>query len=80
MESRIRVSFLGHGAVEGHGHVPLWNPNLFNGLPFVAPMHGDIFYPTAWLRLILPTAFVMNPSFPFIICSPACHLPVAAEA
>jgi len=46
------------------GHVPLWNPNLFNGLPFVGAMHGDIFYPTAWLRLILPTAFVMNLEFP----------------
>jgi hypothetical protein len=26
-------------------------------------MHGDIFYPTAWLRLILPTAFAMDLGF-----------------
>ncbi|HEY2825448.1 MAG TPA: hypothetical protein VGI83_07890, partial [Gemmatimonadales bacterium] len=46
------------------GHIPLWNPEIYGGLPFVAAMHGDIFYPTAWLRLILPTAFVMNWEFP----------------
>jgi hypothetical protein len=32
-------------------------------MPYVAGMHGDIFYPTAWLRLILPTAFAMNLGF-----------------
>ena len=37
-------------------HLPLWNPNLFGGMPFVAAMHGDIFYPTSWLRLILADA------------------------
>jgi hypothetical protein len=45
------------------GHVPLWNPELFGGLPFVGAMHGDIFYPTSWLRLVLPTATVMNLGF-----------------
>lgn len=45
------------------GHVPLWNPEIFGGLPFVAAMHGDIFYPTAWLRLLLPTAVAMNIGF-----------------
>jgi hypothetical protein len=45
------------------GHVPLWNPGIFGGLPYVAGMHGDIFYPTAWLRLLLPTAFAMNIGF-----------------
>lgn len=45
------------------GHVPLWNPEIFGGLPFVAAMHGDIFYPTAWLRLILPTTLAMNLGF-----------------
>src|SRR5213596_401063 len=32
------------------GHVPLWNPELFGGLPFVAAGHGDIFYPPSFLR------------------------------
>ena len=45
------------------GHVPLWNPEIFGGLPFVAAMHGDIFYPTAWLRLLLPTVTAMNLGF-----------------
>jgi hypothetical protein len=45
------------------GHVPLWNPNLFGGLPFVGAGHGDIFYPTSFLRLILPVATVMNLGF-----------------
>ena len=45
------------------GHVPLWNPTLFGGLPFVAAMHGDIFYPTSFLRLALPMPVVMNLGF-----------------
>ncbi len=45
------------------GHVPLWNPEIFGGLPFVAAQHGDIFYPTSFLRLILPTVTVMNLGF-----------------
>ena len=45
------------------GHIPLWDPEIFGGLPFVGAMHGDIFYPTAWLRLILPTGTAMNLGF-----------------
>jgi hypothetical protein len=45
------------------GHIPLWNPDIFGGLPYVAAMHGDIFYPTAWLRLLLPTVFAMDLGF-----------------
>lgn len=45
------------------GHVPLWNPYLFGGLPFVGAMHGDIFYPTAWLRLIMPVGTAMGVGF-----------------
>ncbi|MGZ8491310.1 MAG: hypothetical protein ACXWZS_03790 [Gemmatirosa sp.] len=36
------------------GSFPLWNPFLFGGMPYVAAMHGDIFYPTFLLRLLLP--------------------------
>jgi hypothetical protein len=49
---------------EGRG-VPLWNPYLFGGLPYVAGMHGDIFYPTALLRLVLPTDVAMTWGFIF---------------
>lgn len=46
-----------------HGEIPLWNPYLFGGMPFVAAMHGDIFYPTAWLRWVLPVDTAMNLGF-----------------
>jgi hypothetical protein len=45
------------------GHFPLWNPEIYAGLPFVGGMHGDLFYPTAWLRLLLPTHVAMNLGF-----------------
>jgi Bacterial membrane protein YfhO len=55
------------------GHIPQWNPYLFGGLPFIAAMHGDIFYPTAWLRWILPVDTAMNLGF-------AIHLVLAGFA
>ena len=45
------------------GHVPLWNPEILGGMPFVAGMHGDVLYPTAWLRLVMPTHVAMNLGF-----------------
>ena len=45
------------------GSVPQWNPYMFGGLPFVAASHGDIFYPTAWLRWILPVGMAMSLGF-----------------
>lgn len=36
------------------GGFALWNPYLYGGMPYVAAMHGDIFYPTFLLRLFLP--------------------------
>ena len=45
------------------GSFPLWNPYLFGGMPFVAGMHGDIFYPTFLLRLLLPTDAAMTWGF-----------------
>lgn len=41
--------------IRATGEVPLWNPYLFGGMPYVAAMHGDIFYPTAWLRALVGT-------------------------
>jgi hypothetical protein len=46
-----------------HGAIPQWNPYLFAGLPFIGAMHGDVFYPTAWLRWLLPTDVAMNLGF-----------------
>ncbi|MGH7652158.1 MAG: YfhO family protein [Gemmatimonadaceae bacterium] len=45
------------------GHFPMWNPYLFGGMPYVAAMHGDIFYPTFLLRMVLPTDVAMTWGF-----------------
>ena len=45
------------------GHLPLWNPEIFGGLPFVAAGSGDIFYPTWLLRFVLPVTTAGNVSF-----------------
>ncbi len=45
------------------GSFPLWSPYLFGGMPYVAAMHGDIFYPTFLLRLVLGTDVGMTWSF-----------------
>ena len=45
------------------GGFPTWNPYLMGGVPFVAGMAGDIFYPTFLLRLVLPTDVAMTWSF-----------------
>jgi hypothetical protein len=45
------------------GHFPLWNPYLFGGMPYIAAMHGDIFYPTFLLRMVLPTDVAMTWGF-----------------
>lgn len=43
--------------------IPLWNPYLMGGTPYVAAMAGDIFYPTFLLRVIMPTDLAMTWSF-----------------
>lgn len=43
--------------------IPQWNPYIFGGLPYIAAMHGDIFYPTFILRALLPTDVAMTWSF-----------------
>jgi hypothetical protein len=42
------------------GTFPLWNPNIYGGLPFVDAMHGDIFYPTTVLSFIMPAHRAMG--------------------
>ena len=44
------------------GNLPQWNPFLFGGHP-VFTGFGDLFYPSAWLRLVLPTAIAMDLAF-----------------
>ncbi|MFN0098244.1 MAG: YfhO family protein [Gemmatimonadaceae bacterium] len=43
--------------------IPQWNPYLFGGMPYIAAMHGDIFYPTFLLRKLLPTDVAMTWGF-----------------
>ena len=40
--------------VKSYHRIPLWNPYIFGGLPFVDAMHGDTFYPLAILQFIMP--------------------------
>jgi hypothetical protein len=46
------------------GHIPLWNPYLMGGVPYVAGMAGDIFYPPSLLlRAIVPVDLAMSLAF-----------------
>ncbi|MDY6878028.1 MAG: YfhO family protein [Chloroflexota bacterium] len=36
------------------GQIPLWNPYLFSGLPFIANPQPALFYPPMWLALLVP--------------------------
>lgn len=49
--------------IREHGAIPLWNPMIFGGLPYLGALHGDVFYLTSWLRLVLPTDVAMNVAF-----------------
>ena len=50
-------------ALRTTGAFPMWNPYIYGGLPYVAAMHGDIFYPTFLLRMIMPTDVAMTVGF-----------------
>jgi hypothetical protein len=44
-------------AVEGvraHGTIPMWDPYIFSGVPFVDAGHGDTFYPLSLLHYVMP--------------------------
>ncbi|MDP2984545.1 MAG: hypothetical protein Q8O92_14595 [Candidatus Latescibacter sp.] len=36
------------------GGIPRWNPFILGGLPFIDAMHGDTFYPGAWIQFTMP--------------------------
>ncbi len=45
------------------GKVPLWNPNLFMGAPFLANSQSGFFYPLNWpFWLLLPTPYAVSAS------------------
>ncbi len=38
------------------GRLPLWNPYLFAGAPFLANLQASVFYPLRWLFVLIPAA------------------------
>ncbi len=36
------------------GRLPLWEPNIFGGFPFLAQPQGNTFYPPNWINLLVP--------------------------
>jgi hypothetical protein len=47
------------------GRLPLWNPTLFSGTPFVANPQPGLFYPITWLALIMSPARALALSLVF---------------
>ena len=42
------------------GHLPLWNPHLFCGTPFLGWSQSGVLYPPNWLDLLLPLPLSIN--------------------
>ena len=42
------------------GHLPLWNPHVFSGVPFLGGFQAALLYPPNWIYLILPLAKAIN--------------------
>ena len=53
----------GAAMLKATGGFAQWNPYLFGGMPYIAAMHGDIFYPTFLMRMLMPTDAAMTWSF-----------------
>jgi hypothetical protein len=49
-------------ATVGQGQLPLWNPYLFAGTPYLANPQTAVFYPGTWLFAVLdvPRAYALN--------------------
>jgi hypothetical protein len=47
-------------ATLARGELPLWNPYVFSGTPFIAGMQSAVFYPLNVLFLIFPTSLAIN--------------------
>src|SRR5207249_4303577 len=47
-------------AALARGELPLWNPYIFSGTPYIAGLQSAIFYPLHILYLFFPTAFAIN--------------------
>ena len=50
--------------IRAQGAIPMWNPLIMGGLPYLAVVtHGDVLYPTSFLRAVLPVHVAMNLAF-----------------
>ncbi len=52
-------------AIKKTGHIPLWDPYIFCGMPTVGTFMGYIFSPQALFNFILPTCIIWNYTFLF---------------
>jgi hypothetical protein len=43
-----------------HGRLPLWNPYIFSGCPFLGGWQEGLLYPPNWIYLLLPLSLAMN--------------------
>jgi len=42
------------------GNLPLWNPHIYAGVPFMAGFQSALFYPLNWMHLLLPLKTAIN--------------------
>ena len=42
------------------GNLPLWNPHIFGGTPYMASFQSALFYPINWLHLVLPLGLAIS--------------------
>jgi len=49
----------GYSAIAG-GEIPLWNPYVFSGMPYIAGIQSAIFYPLNILYLLFDTPLAIN--------------------
>ena len=42
------------------GHLPLWNPYVFSGIPLLADGQTAMFYPPNWLFFVMPAETALN--------------------
>ena len=42
------------------GHLALWNPHVFSGVPFMGGFQAALLYPPNWIYLVLPLATAIN--------------------
>lgn len=55
----FHTRFYGFNSLK-QGCLPLWNPYLFAGTPFIATLHTAIFYPLNLIFLLFPTVYAIN--------------------